>query len=135
MKKELLWEVTENGGGGLGLYVWDNDVLIFAHNGYEYNPGQLTEDVNNLLTDNSVSAWDGNEIIDEDIVRAVRNNVYELEDTSLIFDANGNIIPLTTDEYYDDQSETKTIHGSAGIADYEDMGRAGQEEFYPTRTD
>lgn len=143
----LSWRVTENNGGGLGLWVWDNNnTLIFAHNGYEYNDGQLTEDINYLQADDSVDGWDGNEITDEDTVRAVRNNNYEPEEMeamdytgiapdNLIFNGDGNIIPLTTAEYYDDHSETKVIHDSdCGMADCEDMGRAGQDEFYPEKS-
>ncbi|MGR3220915.1 MAG: hypothetical protein ACUZ8H_14020 [Candidatus Anammoxibacter sp.] len=141
---KLKWEVTENGGGGLSLWIWDEEILIYAHSGYEYDPGQLSKDIQDLKVDDCIDNWEGNEIIDEEIVRSVRSQNYEPNDIAekgyvsypitapdnLIFNAKG-IIPLTASEYYDDQPETKTINSSyAGLEDRQTMGEAGNSEFY-----
>jgi len=130
------YQVTENNGGGLTLYVWEDDKLIYAHAGYEYNPGQLTQDIQALNDGSDINLWDGNDLTNEDIITACRTSYeYDGEHIGDIFDDNGDIIPLTEDEYYDDHQSTKIICDNDGPIEARDMGRAGQAEFYPNLTD
>ena len=125
MKKGLTYEVTENNGGGLTLYVWENKVLVYAHTGYEYDSEhtQLREDVLALEQGKpAIEDWDGNDLIEEDIVKGIR------EDSSTVYNTEGDVIPLTEDEYYDDNDSTKIICDSEGI--YPSMmGGAGSKAF------
>ena len=62
MKKYM---VIENNGGGLALVVFagDGETIKYIHTGYEYNPGQLTEDLENLKNGGDPSEdWEGNEL-------------------------------------------------------------------------
>ena len=57
-------KITEDNGGGVTLWVMDEhdiDMCIFAHSGYEYVPGQLSQDITVLIADDSIVGWDGNE--------------------------------------------------------------------------
>lgn len=129
------WRVTENNGGGLTLYVWENDTLIYGHAGYEYAPENLRADIDALKNGEDPREWDGNDITSEDIVRTARertaNDGYMPGDDTDIFDADGNIIPLTEDEYYDDHETTNAICDQKGPVDYDRMGGAGRSVFYP----
>ena len=60
------YQVIEDNGGGLALYVFgeggiDGGVVVFAHTSYEYNKGQLSIDLDNLDAGGDVALWDGNE--------------------------------------------------------------------------
>lgn len=62
MKKYM---VIEDNGGGLTLMVFaqDGETIEYIHTGYEYNSGQLTEDLQNLKNgDDPAREWDGNEL-------------------------------------------------------------------------
>ena len=63
MKK---FKVIENGGGGLILVTFaaDGETMDYIHSGYEYVPGQLTQDLQELRkgSDPIADDWDGNEI-------------------------------------------------------------------------
>jgi hypothetical protein len=64
-------KVIEDNGGGLSLYVMDEtDTCIYAHYGYEYRPGALSEDIKALIKDDSVADWDGCE---DDVAAAWRD--------------------------------------------------------------
>jgi hypothetical protein len=59
------YEVYENNGGGITMYVWDRDGqnIVYAHSGYEYVDGQLLEDIKSLEAgDAPETDWDGNGI-------------------------------------------------------------------------
>lgn len=59
------YKVIEDNGGGLALVVFaqDGETIEFIHTGYEYNPGQLTEDLENLKNgDDPARDWDGNDL-------------------------------------------------------------------------
>lgn len=61
------YEVYENNAGGLALVVYDgtNERPEYIHTGYEYNRGQLSEDIEALKAgDDPAMMWDGNEISD-----------------------------------------------------------------------
>lgn len=60
MKK---YEVIEDNGGGLTLVVFGNNGNVeYLHTGYEYNVGQLAEDLIALQNgDNPAIEWEGNE--------------------------------------------------------------------------
>ena len=67
MKK---YYVIENNGGGLALVVFaeDGETIEYIHTGYEYNQGQLTEDLEALRAgENPVTDWDGNELEETDL--------------------------------------------------------------------
>ena len=62
MKK---YKVIEDNGGGLALVVFaeDGETVEYIHTGYEYNPGQLTEDLEALKNgDDPAKDWDGNDL-------------------------------------------------------------------------
>ena len=62
MKKYM---VIENNGGGLALVVFaeNGETIDYIHTGYEYNLGQLSEDLENLKNgDDPAEDWDGNEL-------------------------------------------------------------------------
>lgn len=59
------YKVIEDNGGGLVLVVFaqDGETIEFIHTGYQCNPGQLTEDLENLKNgDDPAEDWDGNEL-------------------------------------------------------------------------
>lgn len=59
------YKVIEDNGGGLALVVFaeDGETVEYIHAGYEYNPGQLTEDLEALKNgDDPAREWDGNEL-------------------------------------------------------------------------
>lgn len=47
-RPRIKYNVFEDNGGGLTLIVSERGVPIYAHSGYEYNPGQLSEDLDAL---------------------------------------------------------------------------------------
>ena len=56
-------------GGGLTLVVFESEEyrkLSYLHTGYEYNPGQLTEDISALKAGSNPAEWDGNELENSD---------------------------------------------------------------------
>lgn len=56
----LYAKVIEDNGGGLHLYVMDETgTCIYAHYGYEYRPGALTDDIKVLIETDSVADWEG----------------------------------------------------------------------------
>lgn len=57
------YEVIEDNGGGLSLAVFgDNGSIEYVHTGYEYNIGQLSEDLKVLEQGaDPAKDWDGNE--------------------------------------------------------------------------
>ena len=62
MKK---WKVIEDNGGGLTLVVFteNGETIEYIHTGYEYNPGQLTEDLENMKNgDDPANDWEGNKL-------------------------------------------------------------------------
>ncbi len=133
MEKKITWKVTENNGGGLTLYVYDNDELVYAHAGYEFAPGNLKDDIQALNDgqDPVSDSWDGNDLYDTEIIKAVRT-IYDYagEHTGDIYDENGNIIPLDNDEYYDNHESTRVIADQDGPIDSDNMGAAGNSVFY-----
>ena len=64
------YKVIEDNGGGLTLVVFaeDGETIDYIHTGYEYNPGQLTEDLENLKDgDDPKRDWDGNALEDAEM--------------------------------------------------------------------
>lgn len=61
MKK---FEVYENNAGGLALVVYDDSEKVeYIYTGYEFNPGQLLQDIECIKAgDDPSMMWDGNEI-------------------------------------------------------------------------
>lgn len=61
MKK---FEVYENNAGVLALVVYDDcEKIEYIHTGYEFNHGQLSQDVSCIKEgDDPAIMWDGNEI-------------------------------------------------------------------------
>lgn len=57
------YEVIEDNGGGLTLVVFGtNGKVEYLHTGYEYNVGQLSEDLTALMNgDDPANEWEGNE--------------------------------------------------------------------------
>lgn len=54
-------EVIEDNGGGLGLYIHDDDgKVIYGHHGYEHEPQALLNDIKAYINDPDTSDWDGN---------------------------------------------------------------------------
>lgn len=63
------YKVIEDNAGGLALVVFsDGEKVEYIHSGYEYNPGQLTGDLENLKNgDDPARDWDGNELEDAEM--------------------------------------------------------------------
>lgn len=102
----LYAKVIEDDGGGLRLYVMDQtDTCIYAHYGYEYRPGALTEDLKALIEDDSVADWEGCE-----------ENVAEAWEELEIDNIGYTKIAAVTD-------------GELKLYPHK-MGAAGQKEFY-----
>lgn len=61
MKK---FEVYENNAGGLALVVYDDSEKVeYICTGYEFNPGQLSQDISCIKAgDDPAMMWGGNEI-------------------------------------------------------------------------
>jgi len=105
----LSYKVTENNGGGISLWVFDDGKgNQFAHTSYEYHPASLLEDIRALYSaDNSVTDWDGNDLI---AIKAYRHsNITPDQSDDEIFDADGNIIPIDIDDLYDNDDTTSLI--------------------------
>lgn len=67
MKKYM---VIEDNGGGLTLVVFarDGETVEYIHSEYEYNPGQLTEDLDALKAGaDPAQEWAGNELDNADM--------------------------------------------------------------------
>lgn len=135
--EQITWQVTENSSGGLALYVWEGEIMVFAHVGYEKSDLQLLRDklaqlqrgVHPIPAD-----WENNDLYNEQIIKGIRNKKYDYESNrfkSVVTDQSGIFIPLTNDEYYDDRDSTEVICDEDGPVDKEDMGIAGQRVFYP----
>lgn len=65
MKQKFEACVVEDNGGGLSLFVFDEggiegNRVRYAHFGYEYNPGQLSQDIQALLDGGDPLEWEGN---------------------------------------------------------------------------
>jgi len=141
-KSNLSYKVTENNGGGISLWVFDDgNGNQFAHTSYEYHPDSLLEDIKALYkADNSVTDWDGNSLLDEDMVRRLKittdeetgQELYPSDDD--IYDADGGIIPIDIDDLYDDDDTTLLIaegnKNSLTIYPH-GLGTAGTECFDP----
>lgn len=106
MEKKMTWQVVEDNSGGIHLYVWQNDEMIYAHCGYEQGgddwAAALKSDITALRDDGDTSDWAGNDLVDELIITACR--ISQTEDghdvQGSVTTAEGNIIPLTEAEYY-----------------------------------
>lgn len=59
MKRKYRYQVIEDNGGGLTLAVFRGRTPIYVHSGYEYNPGQLTGDLDELDSGTDIHTWDG----------------------------------------------------------------------------
>lgn len=60
---ERKFKVFEDNDGGLILFIWNEseDVIVFAHSGYEYNQGSLCQDLDALAHGEDPEYWEGNE--------------------------------------------------------------------------
>jgi hypothetical protein len=57
----MRYQVIEDNGGGLHLYIFDRNKCIYAHSGYEYSPGQLSQDISALMEGEDPRQWEGGE--------------------------------------------------------------------------
>lgn len=111
------WNVYEDNGGGLTLCVFEDDQCIYIHTGYEYNKGQLKEDLKALESGEDPKEWEGN-LVDE------------------IREKTGNP-DLTAQELYEQQFDITDNEAKPGmwlIADQDgvytdNMESAGRNEF------
>lgn len=73
----LKFEAIEDNAGGLYLVVFDNNGdAIYMHTEYEFNPGQLSEDIEALKRgDNPASDWDGNVESPEELYGEITSNI------------------------------------------------------------
>lgn len=115
------YKVIEDNGGGLALVIYskDGETIEYIHTGYEYNHGQLTEDLENLKNgDDPVKYWDGNELDDTDAINERKEIFPDTEVTDLEFwfpwEQKGQGWEIVAD--------------NDGIYP-EDMGAAAREEF------
>ena len=72
MKKDIVmnYEVIEDNGGGLHLYVFEEDMCVWAHIGYEFCPGGLSIDIERLeYGDDPRREWEGGMSDPHDVYR------------------------------------------------------------------
>lgn len=56
----MKYQVIEDNGGGLHLYVFSGSKCVWAHTGYEYSPGNLVADLDALESgDDPRRDWEG----------------------------------------------------------------------------
>lgn len=60
MEHKYNYRVIENNGGGLSLFVFWGGSVIYSHSEYEYNPGQLSQDLDELDKGTEIPTWEGN---------------------------------------------------------------------------
>lgn len=69
------FEVYENNGGGLILVVYNDQLKVeYIHSGYEFSPGQLLKDIENIKAgDDPATQWEGNELeeFDKNTIKAI----------------------------------------------------------------
>jgi hypothetical protein len=56
----MRYQVIEDNGGGLGLYVFRGKTVIYGHMGYEYIPGDLITGLDALDNGDNTRTWEGN---------------------------------------------------------------------------
>lgn len=95
------FEVWESNGGGLTMFVWDasGENLVYAHSGYEFVKGQLTEDIDALKNGTDPEEdWEGNCFFNgtstsdwEEFggLEAVYNDISNSEDCEMVADNGG----------------------------------------------
>lgn len=112
----MTYKVTENNAGGITLYCVDVNGNEFAHNGYESIPGQLFEDLSNLLCGQDVSGWEGNDLQSEEICKIYRTKIeygefgrQEVIDDEDMYDDDGNLIAIDIEDYYDNKDTTSLV--------------------------
>ena len=94
------YEVYENNAGGLALLVYENGNPMYLHTGYEFMPGQLTEDIRALTSGAiPVSEWDGNEI-DDVPIEEITKGALDKDATTTYWDAMGSAAHLEFGEKY-----------------------------------
>ena len=82
MLNKLKFEAIEDNSGGLHLFIFEdasgngNDQIIYEHSGYEYNLGQLTDDIASLLSGGHPDNWEGCEDNPQSDYDYVTNNQY-----------------------------------------------------------
>lgn len=119
------WQVIEDNGGGLTLYVWDAaEALIYAHTGYEYTPPQqLRDDLAALASGERPETWEGNDLINPETIQGVRGDAEADTDC-----------PLTHAEYYPGDealAACTVIFDQDGPCKPAAMGAAGRLVFAP----
>ena len=75
------YQVIENNGGGLTLVVFgSNNNVEYMHDGYEYNPGQLQQDLKALRDgDDPANDWGGNAEDPQAMLRIMYDNITSYE--------------------------------------------------------
>lgn len=70
------YEVIEDNAGGLYLAVFNKGNVIYMHTEYEFNPGQLSEDIKALKRgDNPIIDWEGNVENPQKLYEEITSNV------------------------------------------------------------
>lgn len=106
------YKVIEDNGGGLTLVVFaqDGETIEYIHTGYEYNPGQLSSDIEAMKNgEDPEHEWEGNDL-------------YDIEDMD---------DPEEFESWFPwDQKDAgwKVVADNGGIYP-EDMGAAARNEF------
>lgn len=61
--RKLSFVAVEDNAGGLTLYIFNaRGEIVYSHSGYEFNQGQLSADIKELLSSDSIAGWEGNEL-------------------------------------------------------------------------
>ena len=124
-RKEII--VKENNGGGITMYAVDAYGNEYAHSGYEYTPKNLMRDISLILNDEDTSEWEGNDLYNEEYIKATRGYYKETFDGYEAADVDITT-PLSIEEYMDNHESTKTIIESDGekiVIHFDRMGCAG----------
>lgn len=82
MASKIRYEVFEDNGGGITMFVLDADgTPIWGHSGYEYAPEGLKRDIAELEEVGSVDGWDGNGMYDGSCFTEWGDGIPSLQDT------------------------------------------------------
>ncbi len=89
--------IIEDNGGGLYLFVFENGIdskVRWGHWDYEYNPGQLSDDIKSLLDGTDpVTDWDGAEETAQEVYDGFNDDVPGWEVVAQVYDGQLHLFP------------------------------------------
>ncbi len=96
-KQKYEASVIEDNGGGLYLFVFEDGIgtaIRWGHWDYEYNPGQLSNDIKSLLDgDDPITDWDGAEENSQEVYDSFDVDVPGWEVVARVYDDKTHLFP------------------------------------------